>query len=118
GGVDVDRGGGDGLGRHHVGIELAYHAIEGVLRDVGDHQFGAFGGQAAAEIVADVADTLHRDAQAAQTIDAETVLRRGLDALIDAVGGGGGGIADAAGGDARDVRGLLGHDLDVGHRDA
>src|SRR3546814_10504742 len=101
--------------RHHAGSELAHRAVERVLRDVGDGQLGAFGGEVAAEIVADVPHALDGDAQAFQAVDAEPVPGGGADAPVDAVGGGGRGIADAALGDAGDVRGLARHDRSEEH---
>src|SRR3546814_3380963 len=72
----------------------------------------------AAEVVADMADALHGDAQSLEARDAEAVLRGRLHAPVDAVGGGGRGIAGAARAGAGGVRGLARHDLDIGNRDA
>src|SRR3546814_6593351 len=86
--------------------------------DVGYDEFCAFGSNIAAEVVADMADALHGGAQSLEARDAEAVLRGRLHAPVDAVGGGGRGIAGAARAGAGGVRGLARHDLDIGNRDA
>ena len=69
------------------GAELVHHSLHLLGSDVGDDETHALAVQIAAEMVGDVAGTLHRHRLPRQAVAAPAGLRRGLHAHVHAVGG-------------------------------
>src|SRR5918998_539467 len=98
-GEDVARDAQDLIGVDRFGAELPDYALQGRLVYVSHDQVRALLVQQPAQVVADVPDALHGDAQAREGGRAEALPDTGPHPLKAAEGGGGGGVPRAAAGD-------------------